>query len=155
MLFSPEVGSSRCQQLFRLLLVQKNSLIAFLIPVPNSSRLFSSDEGPPVDTSVSRGTGKAFRQTYLMSVLSPCKTGGVVEECPELSLWVDSRMHDSPDLEEQVCSRCYFSTAWECASAFELRFFPLQEQLSGSQPTRAVAWPAPALRVTGASETCS
>lgn len=39
-----------------------------------------------MDTSVSKGKGKAFWQTYLMSVLSPCKTGGEVEECPELSL---------------------------------------------------------------------
>lgn len=108
-----------------------------------------------MDTFVSRGKGKAFWQTYLMSVLSPCKTGGEVEECPELSLWVDSRMQDSPDLKEQVYSRCYFSTAWECASAFEPRFFPLREQLSGNLPTRAVAWPAPALSVTGASETRS
>ena len=45
--------------------------------------------------------GKVFWQTGLMSVRSPCKTGGEVEECPELSLWVDSRMQDTPDLEEQ------------------------------------------------------
>ena len=45
--------------------------------------------------------GKAFWQTCLMSVRSPCKTGGEVEECPELRLWVDSHVQDTPDLEEQ------------------------------------------------------